>query len=204
MSSDFLSRIAFIVVGILAMLVRIYFSRRKRKIIDKVSKDAASIFGEGKINFAIRRFILLPILIVAVVIYFINPDWNRVLTIPFPKVVIWMGFALGMCGIFLLAWVHSILGKEWSVNLKLNREHKLIQSGPYANIRHPMYTALFMIYFGLGIISCNYIILSDILLASLSLSCRIPYEEKMMTDRFGDQYRKYIRTTGRFLPKFNK
>ena len=76
MSSDFLSRIAFIVVGILAMLVRIYFSRRKRKIIDKVSKDAASIFGEGKINFAIRRFILLPILIVAVVIYFINPDWN--------------------------------------------------------------------------------------------------------------------------------
>jgi protein-S-isoprenylcysteine O-methyltransferase Ste14 len=93
------------------------------------------------------------------------------------------------------------LGKEWSVNLQLNQDHRLIQSGPYSKIRHPMYTAIFAIYLGLSLISANYLVVSVMVLFILSAVARIPREEQMLIERFGDTYRDYIRKTGMFLPK---
>ncbi len=108
---------------------------------------------------------------------------------------------MALSGIVLLAWTHVCLGKEWSINLQLRDDHRLIRSGPYSRIRHPMYTALFAIYIGIGLISNNYAALALILMVVISLLLRVPKEEKMMIEKFGDEYRAYMKKTGRFFPK---
>ena len=119
-----------------------------------------------------------------------------------PLLTTWTGFVAGITGILLLTWVHAHLGKEWSVNLWLNDDHRLIKTGPYARVRHPMYSALFLVYLGLGIITANYLILVFIILSIISIYRRIPDEEKMLKDKFGDEYVDYSRRTGKLFPKF--
>ena len=197
MAQDLISRTSFAVLFFLLLAVRNIFSIKHRKGMINIKNTQ-----EGKANFIIRRFILGPILGVFMIFYFINPLWMKFLLIPFPQFVIWVGAILGLCGILFLIWVHIYLGKEWSADLKLNTDHKLIETGPYSKIRHPMYTAVFAIYLALGIISFNYILLAVFILIIISSIIRVPDEEKMMTEKFGERYKIYMQNTGRFLPKF--
>jgi protein-S-isoprenylcysteine O-methyltransferase Ste14 len=64
-----------------------------------------------------------------------------------------------------------------------------------------MYTALFATYVGLGLISNNCAALILIMMVVISLLLRVPKEENMMIERFGDEYRVYIEKTGRFFLK---
>ncbi len=197
MTQDSISRISFAVLFILRLVVGNIFSIKHRKGIINIKNTQ-----EGKTNFIIRRFILGPILGVFMIFYFINPTCMKFLLIPFPQTVIWIGAILGLCGILFLIWVHIYLGKEWSADLKLNTDHNLIETGPYSKIRHPMYTACFVIYLALGIISFNYILLAVFILIIISTIIRVPDEEKMMIEKFGERYKIYMQKTGRFLPKF--
>jgi protein-S-isoprenylcysteine O-methyltransferase Ste14 len=110
-------------------------------------------------------------------------------------------FFFGIVGTTFLIWVNLSLGKEWSANLMIKNEHKLIKSGPYSKIRHPMYTSLFIIYLSFALLTCNYIIIILTLLAIISLIIRIPKEEKMLISEFGEDYKNYMLSTGRFFPK---
>jgi protein-S-isoprenylcysteine O-methyltransferase Ste14 len=197
MAQDTISRIIFAVLFGLLLIVRNIFSIKQHKWMINLKNNR-----EGKINFMIRRFFLGPVLGIFMLIYFINPPWIKFLAIPFPPYGNWIGTFLGLLGIGFLTWVHICLGKEWSADLKLNADHQLIESGPYSRIRHPMYTALITIYFALGIISSNYIILTIFMMIIISVVIRIPEEEKMMIERFGERYKIYMQNTGRILPKF--
>jgi protein-S-isoprenylcysteine O-methyltransferase Ste14 len=197
MAQEIISRIIFAGLFALLLIVRNIFSIKQRKGMINLKNSR-----ENKTNFIIRRFILGPVLGIFILIYFINPSWIIFISIPFPQFVNWMGAIFGLLGIALLIWVHLILGKEWSADLQLNTDHQLIESGPYSRIRHPMYTALITIYLALGIISSNYIVLTVFILIIISVIIRIPEEEKMMIEKFGERYRIYMQKTGRFLPKF--
>jgi protein-S-isoprenylcysteine O-methyltransferase Ste14 len=201
MDQERLSRIVFFGLCILLLLVRSFFAIKLRKESGKKQKDRDAIAREGKTNFVFRRLILLPALAISIFLYSIHPPWMAVLSIPFPRLGMWIGVILGLFGTAFLIWVHVCLGKEWSVNLQLNSDHRLIKSGPYSRIRHPMYTALFSVYLGLGLISSNYVIIILMIMAVISLAIRIPKEEKMLIEKFGDEYKTYMRNTGRLFPK---
>jgi protein-S-isoprenylcysteine O-methyltransferase Ste14 len=192
MDQEKLSRIAFFGLCILLLLVRSFFAIKLRKESGKKPKDRDAIAREGKTNFIFRRLIILPALAISIFLYSIHPPWMAALSIPFPRLGMWIGAILGLCGIAFLIWVHACLGKEWSVNLQLNNDHRLIQSGPYSRIRHPMYTALFSIYLGLGFISSNYVIIILMIMAVISLVIRIPKEEIMLIEKFGDEYKRWF------------
>jgi protein-S-isoprenylcysteine O-methyltransferase Ste14 len=98
--------------------------------------------------------------------------------------------------------VHQTLGNYWSTNLQIQDRHHLIEEGPYHSVRHPMYTALANIFIGLGLVSGLW---PWILLALLGIAffiTRVPKEEKMMLEEFGDEYKDYMQRSGRFLPPF--
>ena len=196
MTQDLISKFFFALLFFLLLVVRNIFSIKHRKGMINIKNTQ-----EGKTNFIIRRFILGPVLGIFMIFYFINPPWMNFFLIPFPQFVIWIGAFLGLCGILFLIWVHIYLGKEWSADLKFNTDHKLIETGPYSKIRHPMYTALFVIYLAFGIISLNYILLAVFILIIISSILRVPDEEKMMIEKFGERYKIYMQNTGRFLPR---
>jgi protein-S-isoprenylcysteine O-methyltransferase Ste14 len=141
-------------------------------------------------------------LIAFFVLYVVNPAWLSWFSIALPSGVRWLGAGLGAAGLILLVWVHQTLGKYWSATLQLKKEHALVTSGPYRWVRHPMYTALVLLFVGLFLVSALWLFLL-LVVASVLLFCRvIDKEEAMMVEQFGEEYRRYMERTGRFLPCF--
>ena len=113
----------------------------------------------------------------------------------------------GVTIMIISAWLfyrsHKDLGKNWSVTLEIREEHKLISSGVYSKIRHPMYTAIWLWVIGQAFLLNNFIAgLSGIVFFGLLYFLRVGQEEKMMEANFGDQYIQYKSQTGRLIPKF--
>ncbi len=86
--------------------------------------------------------------------------------------------------------------------MKIRAEHQLIEEGPYRRVRHPMYTAFILLGLGFFLLSWNWLIGGAWLAPSvLVITRRIPQEEAMMAEQFGEDYEEYKARTGRFLPK---
>jgi protein-S-isoprenylcysteine O-methyltransferase Ste14 len=82
------------------------------------------------------------------------------------------------------------------------KEQTLITSGPYRFIRHPIYTAFLLILSSTLLISSNWLIgLFWAGMTILEIISRISFEESLMMEYFGDQYREYLKKTGRIFPK---
>ena len=82
------------------------------------------------------------------------------------------------------------------------KEQTLVTSGPYQFIRHPIYTAFLLILGSTLFISANWLIgLCWIGMTVLEIVSRIQFEESLLVEYFGDQYRDYVKKTGRLLPK---
>jgi protein-S-isoprenylcysteine O-methyltransferase Ste14 len=124
------------------------------------------------------------------------------MALPLPFWLRWTGFALGLASLGLWTWTHVALGTLWSAQLQLRANHRLVASGPYALIRHPMYTAILAWATSLGFVIANWIPIIFAVWVAVILVARVSREEQMMLEQFGDPYREYMKRTGRFLPKW--
>lgn len=111
--------------------------------------------------------------------------------------LVFMALALG------LMWrAHQDLGSNWSPTLELRRDHQLVTQGIYGLIRHPMYTSHLAWCIAQMLMVHNWIAGPFSLVTFLLIYfLRIPAEEKMMLEHFGDAYRTYCQRTGRIIPR---
>jgi protein-S-isoprenylcysteine O-methyltransferase Ste14 len=79
-----------------------------------------------------------------------------------------------------------------------------VTSGPYARIRHPLYAAMFAWAIALALLTANWIFVALTVLTIAGTLVRIPKEEQMMLEAFGDEYKATMQRTGRFFPKFHQ
>jgi protein-S-isoprenylcysteine O-methyltransferase Ste14 len=139
---------------------------------------------------------------ISILVYAIHPAWLAWAGLPFPFWLRWAGVGIALLGFALLQWAQSTLGKNWSDTPRMIREQSLVTSGPYRLIRHPIYTAFVLILGSTLLISANWLIgLAWLGMTILELASRIQFEEGLMLEYFGDQYREYMKRTGRLLPK---
>ena len=118
------------------------------------------------------------------------PDWAR-----------WTGIIGYGFGLILFWRVHITLGKNWSPVLEIRKNHKLIIQGPYKYIRHPMYTQMWIGVVCYWLISSNWIVGIVVFLTwSILYFIRLPEEEKMMIEEFGQEYNNYMRKTKKIIP----
>ena len=199
MTTETIFRIAFWVLfgGVLAM--RLYFSLRVRKAGERVMPGREAVEQEGRAMFAVR-VVLFFILIAWLVLYAINPPWMGGLSAPIPGWLRWVGFAVGLASLALWTWTQAALGKEWSPQLQLRREHHLVTTGPYARVRHPLYTAMLGWGAGVALVTANWVFVILAVVVIVGMVARVPREEQMMLNEFGDEYRAYMKRTGRFFP----
>lgn len=109
-----------------------------------------------------------------------------------------------VANIFLFYYVHKELNDNWSAILEVKEEQKLIKTGIYKYIRHPMYLQSWVWVIFQGMVASNYFVLIfGIITWGLMYFTRVFSEEKMMIDEFGDEYREYMKETGRILPKIH-
>lgn len=83
-------------------------------------------------------------------------------------------------------------------------EHKLIKEGPYAVIRHPLYTSYIFILAGLSLILLSYWLLIPTLCMIIGIFPTAKAEEETLIEQFGEEYVEYKRKVGMFFPKFRK
>jgi protein-S-isoprenylcysteine O-methyltransferase Ste14 len=204
MESERIFRAIFFVLFIVVMAIRAYYGwkiRGRDRSSWFVKKEAVDREGSWSI---VLRFVLFLWMLAAIVLYAINPAWLGAVAIPLPAWLRWLGVGLSVAGLLLLIWVHHTLGRHWSTNLQLREGHTLVTSGPYRWVRHPMYTALFSFFVGLALLSATWLVVLLVGVAIFVLWARIGKEETMMIEQFGDEYRAYMRRTGRFWPRFTR
>ena len=115
-----------------------------------------------------------------------------------------VGLIIYLAGFGFTLWARRTLGKYWglstSLDVKLFDEHQLIQSGPYAFVRHPMYFGAWTFMFGLLLLYPTWTIL--ILLVSMltAFSGRARREEVALAERFGDSWVEYKQRTWFIIP----
>lgn len=121
------------------------------------------------------------------------PDWAAII-----------GFILIVPTLWLFWRSHTDLGQNWSVTVEAREGHTLITNGVYGRIRHPMYTAIWMGFLLQPLFVQNWVAgFTGILSFGLMYLLRVPYEENMMREQFGESYEAYCSRTGRLLPKFS-
>jgi protein-S-isoprenylcysteine O-methyltransferase Ste14 len=121
-----------------------------------------------------------------------------------PMWVIGLGIAVMSIALFLFWRAHADLGRNWSNSLEIFDEHKLVTQGVYRQVRHPMYSAMWLMGIGQMLLLPNWVAgFAGIIGYALLYFLRVPKEEEMMLKQFGDQYQDYMATTGRIIPKNN-
>jgi protein-S-isoprenylcysteine O-methyltransferase Ste14 len=178
--------------------MRVWFAFRVWQSGERLLPNRAAIQREGW-GFVIRCSLLFVLIALVLFLCLHRVTW-RSFALALPHWLRWAGFALGLASLGLWTWTHAALGQLWSAQLEIRAAHRLITTGPYARVRHPMYTAILGWLVGLGLVIANWIPLAVTALVAIFLGLRVQREEQMMVERFGDEYREYMKRTGRFLP----
>jgi protein-S-isoprenylcysteine O-methyltransferase Ste14 len=111
------------------------------------------------------------------------------------------GFALFNLAAFLVLWSHVSLGDCWSGDLETKSDHRVVDTGPYQFVRHPLYSSYVLLAAGLFLLSDNWWVGLSLLAYFAAVASRTWKEEEMMVARLGPAYLAYQRQTGRFLPR---
>ena len=201
MITETVFRFAFFVLFIMLLAMRIYFMLKVRRSGERIMPDEKAIEREGGRGYYILRVSIFFMLIVFLVMYFAGASWIDGFSFYLPDWMRWAGFAIGIVTVFFWTWVQVTLDTQWSPQLQLTKDHHLITTGPYARIRHPLYAGMCGWFISLSLLTANLIFLGACILAFAGLLWRIPREEQMMIETFGDEYKAYMQRTGRFFPK---
>lgn len=200
MHPSIIFRLVFFILLVGMLAVRIFFNLRLRQQGESFMPDQQAIQHEGVGLFAVR-FVGFFILIAALVLYAIQHPWMTYLDFFLTSWLRWLGAIIGLGSISLVVWVELELGRQFSPQLQLRQTHKIVTSGPYARVRHPLYTALDGFGLSLALVSANGFFVAIFLISLIGLFFRVPREERMLLDHFGEEYRVYMQQTGRFFPK---
>jgi protein-S-isoprenylcysteine O-methyltransferase Ste14 len=96
---------------------------------------------------------------------------------------------------------HVDLGTNWSITLEVREHHRLITHGVYRQVRHPMYSSLFLYSIGQMLVIPNWVAGPSYLVSfGILFVFRVFVEERMMLEQFGDEYAAYMSRTKRIIP----
>jgi len=129
-----------------------------------------------------------------------TPDWfnQPLFTVTFPIAL--AGLGLAICGIGLSIWARLILGEYWSSFPSLKQNHRLIVTGPYRLVRHPIYTGLLLALLGSALQYGLVRSFLAVLTCAVGLYLKVTAEEEFMVQRFGEAYLRYCRKVSALVP----
>lgn len=111
-----------------------------------------------------------------------------------------IGSAVCISGVAFAIWARTVLGKNWSGEVTLKKEHELVQSGPYKIVRHPIYTGFEIGLLGVAITIGQLKGLVGFSMVFVNHYFKTQMEEKIMYAQFPAQYPDYAKRVKRLIP----
>ena len=111
-----------------------------------------------------------------------------------------VGIAVTAAGLLFAVWARVHLGKYWSAMITLKDEHKLIRTGPYRFVRHPIYTGVLIMSFATALVESRLAGFVGVLLMFASFWIKLDIEERLMLQQFPERYAAYKQRVKRIIP----
>ncbi len=136
----------------------------------------------------------------ALLLLFVPIPGLRLRLLPATRALPAIGLGVEAAGGLLYLWAKRELGRNWSGEISVKEDHRLVRSGPYARLRHPMYTALVGMAAGTAVV-CNrlHAVLGVAVMAYAYLR-KVALEERWMREEFGAAYDDYRRASWALIP----
>lgn len=189
-------RIAFASLFTGLTLLRVWFRIKSGSLRDRMFTDPREI------GLSVLWVCLGIPLLVTVVIFIFMPGTLPWTSMPVPAALRWTGALLCAAAVLLLLAVHRALGRNFSPTLRLRKDHTLVTTGPYRLIRHPMYLAYLVLFAGASLLAADWVIgATGMGIIASHVLFRVPREERILLERFGEEFLGYRERTGRLVPR---
>jgi protein-S-isoprenylcysteine O-methyltransferase Ste14 len=195
MSDDAVFRAALLIIAAIVLPIGLYHRVQSQATREKLDRRQEGLFMLATLR------PMGAVLFAGIVAYLIDPAWMTWSSIPLPRWLRWTGVGLCIVGGALLIWSFRRLGKNLTDTVVTRQQHTLVTAGPYRWVRHPFYDSVALFMLGTSLIAQNWFLLAAAIAVFTLLVVRTRREEERLLLRFGDGYRAYMNTTGRFLPR---
>jgi protein-S-isoprenylcysteine O-methyltransferase Ste14 len=145
-----------------------------------------------------RRHELL--LNLALLLLFVPIPWLNARVIPAGVFTTVAGFLVQGAGFGLAAWARRHLGRQWSGAVTIKVDHRLVTTGPYRRVRHPIYTAMLTMAIGTALVSGRVHALVGVVVMAGAYARKIPLEERVLAGEFGDEFARYRGASAALVP----
>ena len=108
--------------------------------------------------------------------------------------------ALTAAGLLIAVWARRYLGTNWSGTVTIKEGHELVTAGPYAIVRHPIYTGLILAFAGTAIAIGEWRVVFGVAFAVIAFWRKLWLEERWMREQFGERYQAYSRRVPALIP----
>lgn len=171
-----------------------------RRKADRDSGETVSRKVDGSLMMTLIRIGGL-VLWLTPVVWLINPDWMAWSKVGLPEWTRWLGVGIGATCAALIYWLFSSIGSGITPTSATRQQHRLVTSGIYRWVRHPLYSVGSSMFVAFGLMADNWFIAALGILTFILMAIRLPKEEANLIEKFGEEYREYMKHTGAFLPK---
>jgi protein-S-isoprenylcysteine O-methyltransferase Ste14 len=120
--------------------------------------------------------------------------------VPVSLTIEYVGVAIAFFGAAVAIWARLLLGRNWSAAVTIKENHELIRRGPYAFVRHPIYSGLLLAFAGTAITVGEVRGLVAVILAFIGWRMKSRVEEAFMMAQFGAEYEKYSNEVKALVP----
>ena len=111
--------------------------------------------------------------------------------VPYSDLLQYSGVLLTFSGVAFAIWARFLIGRNWSASVSVKHDHQLIRSGPYAVVRHPIYSGFLLAYLGTALATGEYRGLLGLAVAVYGWRMKSLIEERFMNQQFGTAYLEY-------------
>src|SRR2546428_5582380 len=120
---------------------------------------------------------------------------------PLPDWVFYPGIFLMLVGVLVRQWAIAVLGRFFSLTVRVAEDHRVVVKGPYRLIRHPSYTGVLITFIGLALaVQSSGALLVLLAVFSVSYGYRMRVEERVLQSELGQDYAEYMKRTKRLIP----